>query len=229
MISIQNLRVDYGSATAVDDVTFEVGERELLAVIGTSGSGKSTVLHAIAGLVRPTSGTVQVNGRDVASLDDRQRSAWRLAQVGIVFQFGELVPELSLVDNVALPLVLTGTRQRDARPAAMELLDRLGIADVGHHRPGQVSGGQMQRAAIARALIHRPAVVLADEPTGALDTTAGLLAMEALTGLAREQGASVVVVTHDARIASLCDRDITLRDGRVVDADEAVSSASRSR
>lgn len=229
MISIQNLRVDYGSTTAVDDVTIEVGERELLAVIGTSGSGKSTVLHAIAGLVRPSSGSVQVNGKDVASLDDRERSAWRLAQVGIVFQFGELVPELSLVDNVALPLVLTGTRQRDARSAGMELLERLGIAEVGHHRPGQVSGGQMQRAAIARALIHRPAVVLADEPTGALDTTAGLLAMEALTGLAREQGASVVVVTHDARIASLCDRDVTLRDGRLVDADDAVTATGGPR
>ncbi len=217
MISIRELYIAYGSTTAVDGIDVDVSDRELLAMVGSSGSGKSSVLHAIAGLVTPVSGSIEIAGVDVVAMSDAERSAWRLANVGLIFQFGELVPELSLADNVALPLMLQGRRRRNVRPECLALLDRLGVGDVADHRPGQVSGGQMQRAAIARALIHRPSVVLADEPTGALDTSAGLLAMEALTDLAREQGTCVIVVTHDARIASLCDRDVTLRDGRLVE------------
>ncbi len=224
MISIRDLHISYGSTTAVAGVDVDVSDRELLALVGSSGSGKSSVLHAIAGLVTPVSGSIEVAGVDVVALSDAERSVWRLANVGLVFQFGELVPELSLADNVALTLMLQGQRRRNVRPACLALLDRLGVGDVADQRPGQVSGGQMQRAAIARALIHRPSVVLADEPTGALDTSAGLLAMEALTDLAREQETCVIVVTHDARIASLCDRDVTLRDGRLVDAPAAVTA-----
>lgn len=188
MISIRDLRVTYGSTTAVDGVDIDVADRELLAMVGSSGSGKSSVLHAIAWVITPARGSIEVAGVDVIAMSDAERSAWRLANVGLVFQFGELVPELSLADNVALPLMLQGQRRRHVRSECLALLDRLGVGDVADHRPGQVSGGQMQRAAIARALIHRPSVVLADEPTGALDTSAGLLAMEALTDLAREQG-----------------------------------------
>ena len=226
MIVVDGLNVLYGSEMALDGVDLTVADRELLAVIGSSGSGKSTLLHAIAGLIAPEGGRVEVDGVDVWSMPEARRSAWRLAEVGLVFQFGDLVPELSLADNVALPLVLAGKKRRDVRDGVMDLFERLDIADQAESRPGQVSGGQLQRAAIARALIHRPKVLLADEPTGALDTTSGLMAMEALTDLAREQQVCVVVVTHDPRIASLCDREVVLRDGRVAgEAGPAVGAA----
>ena len=227
MISVDGLSVSYGSESALAGLDLDVADRELLAVIGSSGSGKSTLLHSIAGLTEPSSGRVIVDGVDVWSMADSKRSAWRLSEVGLVFQFGDLVPELSLVDNVALPLVLSGHKRASTRTNALDLLDRLDVADQAESRPGQVSGGQLQRAAIARALIHQPKVVLADEPTGALDTATGLLAMEALTDLARQQQVCVVVVTHDSRIAALCDREVILRDGRTAgDAGRAVMPSS---
>jgi len=220
MITVRGLSVSYGSDVAVAGLDLDVADRELLAVVGSSGSGKSTLLHAIAGLVAPTAGSVVAAGANVFEMSEARRSAWRLANIGLVFQFGELVPELSLADNVALPMMLRGQRRRDVRPDVMSLLERLEIVDQADQRPGQVSGGQLQRAAIARALVHRPAIVLADEPTGALDTSTGLLAMESLTALAREQQTCVVVVTHDSRIASLCDREVVIRDGVLINADE---------
>lgn len=220
MINVRGLSVSYGSDVAVADMDLDVADRELLAVVGSSGSGKSTLLHAIAGLVVPTTGSVVAAGANVFEMSEARRSAWRLANIGLVFQFGELVPELSLADNIALPLMLRGKRRRDVRPDVMSLLERLEIVDQADQRPGQVSGGQLQRAAIARALVHRPAIVLADEPTGALDTSTGLLAMESLTALAREQQTCVVVVTHDSRIASLCDREVVIRDGVLINIDE---------
>lgn len=221
VIAVGGLHVSYGSEVALAGVDIQVADRELLAVVGSSGSGKSTLLHAIAGLTKPSAGSVVVDGVDVWSMPESRRSAWRLGEVGLVFQFGDLVPELSLADNVALPMVLVGAKRRDVRKQVMDLLSRLGIDDQAESRPGQVSGGQLQRASIARALIHRPKVLLADEPTGALDTTSGLMAMEALTDLAREQEVAVVVVTHDSRIAALCDREVVLRDGRIVKDEKA--------
>lgn len=223
MINVRGLSVSYGSDVAVAGLDLDVADRELLAVVGSSGSGKSTLLHAIAGLVVPTAGSVVADGANVFEMSEARRSAWRLANIGLVFQFGELVPELSLADNVALPMMLRGKRRRDVRPDVMSLLERLEIVDQADQRPGQVSGGQLQRAAIARALVHRPAIVLADEPTGALDTSTGLLAMESLTALAREQQTCVVVVTHDSRIASLCDREVVIRDGVLINAYESAT------
>lgn len=215
MIVVEDVTVSYGNDTAVEGLDVSVGSSELLAVIGSSGSGKSTLLHTVAGLVKPSSGSVRVGDIDVYEMSEADRSSWRLVNVGLVFQFGELVPELSLADNVALPLMLAGVRRRDIGDRVGDLLDTLEIAEVADRRPGQVSGGQLQRAAIARALVHRPQILLADEPTGALDTTTGLLAMEALTDLAREQRTCLVVVTHDSRIASLCDREVVIRDGQI--------------
>lgn len=162
------------------------------------------------------SGSVRFGGERIDGWPERRRSDWRLRNVGLVFQFGDLVPELSLAENVALPLLLAGAGRREVRGRTAATLERLGIAELGGRRPAEVSGGESQRAAIARALVHRPAVVLADEPTGALDSATGQVVLEALLAAAREQDSAVVLVTHEARLSSCYDREITLRDGAVV-------------
>ncbi|MGI8710319.1 MAG: ABC transporter ATP-binding protein [Acidimicrobiales bacterium] len=215
MLVAQDIGARYGTTQALRDVSVEIAAGELVAVVGRSGSGKSTLLHCLAGVVRPEVGSVTFDGERIDEWTERRRSDWRLRHVGLVLQFGDLVPELTLVENVRLPLQLAGCGHRQVSERTGSVLDRLEITDVADRRPGQVSGGQMQRAAIARALVHRPAVVLADEPTGALDTTTGQLVMEALIGAAQEQASAVVLVTHEARLSSYCDREITLEDGSV--------------
>jgi putative ABC transport system ATP-binding protein len=210
------LSVRFGSTDALVDVSVDIVAGEFVAVVGASGSGKSTLLQCLAGILRPTAGGVFAEGERMDRWSDRVRSEWRLTNVGLVFQFGDLLPELSLVDNVRLPLLLAGSDKQTAGRRAHDVIDRLGISDVADRRPGQVSGGQLQRAAVARALVHSPAVVLADEPTGALDTTTGQLVLEALLDAAREQGSAVVLVTHEARLSSYCDREIVLQDGSIV-------------
>lgn len=203
----------FGAANALDGATVSVRAGERVAVMGRSGSGKSTLLHVLAGLLTPDAGEVWFEGRRIDGLSDGALADLRLRRMGFVFQFGHLVPELSLVENVALPLLAAGVRRRAAEERARDVLGRLDIAELADRRPPQVSGGQMQRAAIARALVHEPAVVFADEPTGALDTVTGQLALEALLGAAAAYGAAVVVVTHEARLASYCDREVVLHDG----------------
>jgi putative ABC transport system ATP-binding protein len=216
MIEAKGITLSFGTTTALHDVSMSVAAGESVAIMGRSGSGKSTLLHVLTGLLAPDEGEVWFQGRRLDTMTEGQRSDTRLRQMGMVFQFGHLVPELSLVENVALPMLATGTRRTAAAAAATALLERLDAADVAHRRPSEVSGGQMQRAAIARALAHRPAIVFADEPTGALDSVTGQLALEALLQAAHDDGAAVVVVTHEARLASYCDREIVLRDGGVV-------------
>lgn len=215
IVQAQEVAVRFGATTALVSASIEVAPGELVAVMGPSGSGKSTLLHCLAGLVAPRSGHVCFDSTDLYLLDDSQRSELRLRRMGMVFQFGELVPELSLVENVALPLWLLGEDRRSAAERAEALLDRFDVIGVARKRPAEVSGGQLQRAAVARALVHRPAIVFADEPTGALDTANAQIVMEALVGSAREQGAAVVLVTHETRLASYCDRDVLVRDGVV--------------
>lgn len=205
-----------GKPLVLADVDLAVGAGEVVAVMGPSGSGKSTLLHLLAGLLRPDAGEVWLSGDRLDSLGDRRRSERRLAEMGLVFQFGDLVPELTVAENVELPLRLTGTRPVAARARAMEILDRLGVAEHADKRLSEVSGGQAQRAAVARALVYTPPVILADEPTGSLDTTTGELVLEALVDAAREQGTAVVLVTHELRVASWAGRDVLLRDGRIV-------------
>ncbi len=214
----RRLSHSYGPTRVLDDVSVAVHAGEVVAVMGPSGSGKSTLLHLLAGLLRPGAGEVWLAGERLDTLNERRRSERRLSQLGFVFQFGDLVPELTVQENVELPLRLTGTRPTAARARALAMLDRLGIADHAGKRLSEVSGGQAQRAAVARALVHQPPVILADEPTGALDTTTGELVLEALVGAAREQGTAVVLVTHELRVASWSTRDILLRDGRIVGA-----------
>ena len=205
----------FGATRVLDGVDIQVDPGEVVAVMGRSGSGKSTLLHLLACLLQPDEGVVELGGQRIDDLPDRARSDLRLRRMGFVFQFGDLVPELTLAENVALPVRLAGGSRRDARDRAAEVLDRLGVGDVAHRRVSEVSGGQAQRAAVARALVHSPDVVLADEPTGALDTVTGELVLEALVGAATARGAAVVLVTHELSVASWAGREIHLRDGRI--------------
>lgn len=196
------------------DVTVEAGE--VITIMGPSGSGKSTLLHVLAGLLRPDDGEVLFEGGRIDSLSERARSTLRLKRMGFVFQFGDLIPELTLEENVELPLRLTGVSRASARDRAVEMLSSLAIDQVSHRRADEVSGGQAQRAAVARALVHRPAIVFADEPTGSLDTLSGELVLEALVSAARQEGAAVVLVTHEPKVAAYADRAVVLRDGLTV-------------
>ncbi|HLS03169.1 MAG TPA: ABC transporter ATP-binding protein [Actinomycetales bacterium] len=214
-ITGKNLALAFGQTRALDGVDVEVQPGEVLAVMGPSGSGKSTLLHVLAGILKPDSGEVTYNGQRLDKMSSRNRDAVRLSEFGFVFQFGDLIPELSLAENVALPLLMTGMRRKRSMRRAIEMLERLEIADVADHSAAQASGGQVQRAAVARALINRPAVVFADEPTGALDTVTGELVLNALVDLAREHDSSVVLVTHAVDVAAVSDREIIIRDGRI--------------
>ncbi|MEO3780739.1 ABC transporter ATP-binding protein [Micromonospora sp. B11E3] len=205
----------YGPTPALRGVTLDVAEGEIVAVTGPSGCGKSTLLHCLAGILRPDAGQVTWRGERIDTWSEAARSRLRRTEFGVLFQFGQLVAELTAAENVALPLLLAGTGRRAARTAALAWLDRLGVPDVADVRPGEMSGGQQQRCALARALVTEPRVLFADEPTGALDTLAGEQVLTQLVRLAREQRTSVVLVTHEPRIAGYADREVTLRDGTV--------------
>ncbi|MFD6023233.1 ABC transporter ATP-binding protein [Streptomyces griseoluteus] len=214
LLVARDLRKSYGPTAALDGAAFSVHPGEVVAVMGPSGSGKSTLLHCLAGIVRPDSGSITYAGRELTAMSDSERSALRRGDFGFVFQFGQLVPELTCVENVALPLRLNGTPRREAERAALTWLERLEVDDLRRKRPGEVSGGQGQRVAVARALVTAPRVVFADEPTGALDSLNGERVMELLTDAARSANAAVVLVTHEARVAAWSDREIVVRDGR---------------
>ncbi|MFI1867639.1 ABC transporter ATP-binding protein [Streptomyces jumonjinensis] len=222
LLVAEDLHKGYGRTTALDGASFSIHPGEVVAVLGPSGSGKSTLLHCLAGIVPPESGTVRYAGRDLTALTDRERSALRRTEFGFVFQFGQLVPELTCTENVALPLRLAGVRRRAAEATAAQWLERLEVAGIGDQRPGEVSGGQGQRVAVARALVTSPRVVFADEPTGALDSYSGERVMELLTEAARTTNAAVVLVTHEPRVAAYSDREIVVRDGRTRDPDYAL-------
>ncbi|GHF14148.1 ABC transporter ATP-binding protein [Streptomyces griseoluteus] len=214
LLVARDLRKSYGPTAALDGAAFSVHPGEVVAVMGPSGSGKSTLLHCLAGIVRPDSGSITYAGRELTTLSDSERSALRRGEFGFVFQFGQLVPELTCVENVALPLRLNGTPRKEAERAALTWMERLEVDDLRRKRPGEVSGGQGQRVAVARALVTGPRVVFADEPTGALDSLNGERVMELLTDAARSTDAAVVLVTHEARVAAWSDREIVVRDGR---------------
>jgi putative ABC transport system ATP-binding protein len=208
-----------GPVTVLDDVDLTLGAGERVALMGQSGSGKSTLLHLLSGVLRPTRGKVTFQGSGLSDLGRDDRARVRLEKFGFVFQFAELLPDLTLRENVQLPVWLLGggpEGEQDAFERADSLLDRMGVSHVRDRLPSQVSGGERQRAAISRALVHRPDVVFADEPTGALDEASGGSVMSALLALAAADGASVLVVTHNPSVASMMDRTVLIRDGRIV-------------
>lgn len=203
----------HGRTEALRGAGVELDAGEILAVTGASGSGKSTLLHCLSGIVRPDAGTVTYAGRRLEELPEKRLSELRRTEFGVVFQFGQLIPELTAADNVALPLMLAGADRATARSAAGEWLERFGVRGQEDLRPGEMSGGEAQRTALARALVTGPRVVFADEPTGALDSLAGEQVMTALVHTAREAGTAVLLVTHDAQVAAYADREVRLRDG----------------
>ncbi|MGH3762292.1 ABC transporter ATP-binding protein [Actinophytocola sp.] len=203
----------FGPTKALDGASMAVEKGEVVAVMGPSGSGKSTLLHCLAGIIAPDAGTVTYAGQNLGALPDVPRSALRRTDFGFVFQFGQLVPELTCLENVALPLRLGGRKRRDAESQARLWLARLEVDDVADKRPGEVSGGQGQRVAVARALVTGPKVIFADEPTGALDSLNGEHVMRLLTDTARESGAAIILVTHEPRVAAYSDREVIVRDG----------------
>jgi len=201
--------------TAVDGVDLAVERGEFVAITGSSGSGKSTLLHLLGGITRPTSGSVRLEGVDLATLDDEALAIVRRRRIGFVFQRYNLLPELSLVENVALPLVLDGVRNATAEARAHDALARVGMDHRAGHRPDALSGGEQQRGAIARALVAGPAIVLADEPTGALDSANSRRVIELFRELVTRESQTVVLVTHDPAIAAGAPRVVRMRDGRV--------------
>jgi putative ABC transport system ATP-binding protein len=218
LLEARDVAKSFGQTPALRGASLAVAPGEIVAVMGPSGSGKSTLLHCLAGIFPPDSGEVWFDGRRLDTLTDSARTRLRRTAFGFVFQFGNLVPELTAADNVALPLVLKRAGRKEAYRQAARWLDRLDLSGKGARRTGELSGGEAQRVAVARALALGPRVLFADEPTGSLDSLTGEKVMDLLTGLAREQGVTVVVVTHDVRVAAYADHQVLVRDG-VVTAD----------
>jgi len=218
LIEARDVSKSFGQTPALRGASLGVRPGEIVAVMGPSGSGKSTLLHCLAGIFPPDSGEVWFDGRRLDELSDAERTRLRRTEFGFVFQFGNLVPELTAADNVALPLLLKRSGRKAAYQRAASWLDRLGLSGKGARRTGELSGGEAQRVAVARALALGPRLLFADEPTGSLDSLAGEKVMKLLTGLAKEQGVTVVLVTHDVRVAAYADREVLVRDG-VVTAD----------
>jgi len=209
---------DMGAVTvhALRGVSLQVERGEMVAVMGPSGCGKTTLLNCASGIDEPTSGHIRIEGTDLATLDDNTKTAYRARRMGFIFQFYNLLPVLSAVENVELPLLVSGTPGREARERALASLDRVGLRDWSTHKPAELSGGQRQRVTIARALVNDPAIVWADEPTGDLDSTTADQVMSLMHDLNRERGHTFVIVTHDPAIAARCNRTIYMQDGAIV-------------
>lgn len=214
----RDLVISFGETPALRGASFAVKRGEIVAVMGPSGSGKSTLLHCLAGILVPDSGEVYFDGERLDAMREQERSKLRRDRFGFVFQFGQLVPELTAEENIALPLLLGGIRRAEALRVARSWFERLELNGMERHRAGEMSGGQAQRVALARGLVAHPDVLFADEPTGSLDSLTGELVMRLMTGVAREEGTTVVLVTHEPRVAAYADREVIVRDGKVTSA-----------
>ena len=214
-IEARDIVKSFGETPALRGATVSAGQGEILAVMGPSGSGKSTLLHCLAGILVPDQGEAWCGGQRLDTLSEDRRSELRRDRFGFVFQSGQLVPELTAEENIALPLLLGGTRRAPALAEARKWFGRLGLDGLEHRRSGELSGGQAQRVALARGLVARPDVLFADEPTGSLDSVTGEHVMNLLSASAREQNTTVILVTHEARVAAYADREVIVRDGRV--------------
>ena len=215
VLEARDLVLSFGETPALRGASVAVTRGEVLAVMGPSGSGKSTLLHCLAGILVPGSGEILFDGERLDTMREKERSALRRDRFGFVFQFGQLVPELTAEENVALPLLLGGTHREKALRVARTWFERLHLDGLERQRTGEMSGGQAQRVALARGLVAQPEVLFADEPTGSLDSLTGELVMDLMTSVAREEGTTVVLVTHEARVAAYADREVIVRDGLV--------------
>ncbi|MEV4555373.1 ABC transporter ATP-binding protein [Kitasatospora sp. NPDC049285] len=224
LLEARSVTLSFGNTPALRGADLVVDAGEILAVMGPSGSGKSTLLHCLAGILTPDGGEVLFDGRRIDRLGEQERSALRRDSFGFVFQFGQLVPELTAEENVALPLLLGGVRRNAALQRARAWFPRLGLDGLEARRSGELSGGQAQRVALARGLVAEPRVLFADEPTGALDSLTGEHVMDLLVDSARAQGTTVVLVTHEARIAAYADREAIVRDGRATSLSGRIAS-----
>jgi putative ABC transport system ATP-binding protein len=226
LIEARGVVLSFGQTPALRGAGLSVASGEILAIMGPSGSGKSTLLHCLAGILVPDSGEIHFAGRRVDTLGETKRSSLRRDRFGFVFQFGQLVPELTAEENVALPLLLGGTRRAQALTQARAWFGRLGLDGLEQRRSGELSGGEAQRVALARGLVAGPEVLFADEPTGSLDSLTGEHVMELLISAARQQGTTVILVTHEPRVAAYADREVIVRDGKVNSffADKTVSA-----
>ncbi|MFJ3310613.1 ABC transporter ATP-binding protein [Streptomyces sp. NPDC086549] len=214
LVEARDLTLSFGETPALRGASLAVEAGEVIAVMGPSGSGKSTLLHCLAGILTPDSGEVHFDGRRIDTMNEADRSALRRDTFGFVFQFGQLVPELTAEENVALPLLFSGMRRAAALAEARPWFARLGLDGLEQRRSGELSGGQAQRVALARGLVARPKVLFADEPTGALDSLTGEQVMELMVDAAHDEGVSVVLVTHEPRVAAYADRKAMVRDGK---------------
>jgi putative ABC transport system ATP-binding protein len=221
VLEAQDVVLSFGETPALRGASLAVKKGEILAMMGPSGSGKSTLLHCLAGILVPDFGKIHVDGERLDTMSEKLRSSLRRDRFGFVFQFGQLVPELTAEENVALPLLLGGVRRAEALRVARTWFERLQLEGLERHRSGEMSGGQAQRVALARGMVAQPEVLFADEPTGSLDSLTGEIVMDLMTSVAREEGTTVVLVTHEARVAAYADREVILRDG-VVTSTEAM-------
>lgn len=221
MITCKSISKSYTKGTSVvtplENLDLEVGRGEFLALMGPSGSGKTTLLNLISGIDSPTSGSLVIDGENIASFSRKQLTAWRARKVGYIFQLYHLIPVLSAFENVELPLLITSLSKAERKQKAEEALEIVGLKDRSHHTPSELSGGQEQRVAIARALVADPALLVADEPTGDLDRESATMILELLQKLSRERGKTIVMVTHDARAAAAADRTLHLEKGKLLE------------
>ncbi len=229
LLQTRAVEYSFGMTRALRGIDLDIREGESLAVMGPSGSGKSTLMHVLAGVLVPDVGTVRYRGEDMGSWSEERRANLRLTDFGFVFQFGQLLPDLSALDNVTIPLLLAGIERRKAVPRARDALVALGLEAELDRLPGKMSGGQAQRVAIARALVAHPRVIFADEPTGSLDSFAAEQVMDALVRRVREDGSTLVLITHDARTAAYADREVIVRDGRISAGTGSSNSAGAAR
>jgi putative ABC transport system ATP-binding protein len=218
IISAKNIKKSYGKTPVLHGVSLDVKQGEVLAIMGPSGSGKSTLLHSLAAIISVDSGEIIFDGRNIAKFSDNKRSVLRRTAFGFVFQFSQLVPELTVIDNVALPLLLNGLSRNKAYAEAKKWLEAVDLADKHESTPGEISGGQAQRVAIARAMVVQPKILFADEPTGSLDSLNSEHVMELFIKTAKDNGTTVIMVTHEPSIAAYADREIVVRDGQIIGA-----------
>lgn len=230
-VKIENVEKIYKlgeiSVPALKSINMELEKGEFVAVMGPSGSGKTTLLNLIGVLDKPTKGKICIDGKDLTQLKEKELTNLRRGTIGYIFQFYNLIPVLSAFENVELPMLIAGTPSKERQERALQLLKTVGLAERADHRPDELSGGEQQRVAIARALVNKPSIVLADEPTGDLDTKTGKEVMHTLLNLSKTEGATVIVVTHDPIVASLASRIFEMRDGKILRCRKAISKKAQ--